>query len=250
MLCLQVCTVYSFIPQSAIEEYIKLWVALRWSSKCLSATPEETVSIYWRISVHSLADVYGMDPQPSTEFVQILNVNRNHWIVISTVNCPAPTVDVHDSFDLSLSSCLKKLVADLLQSPSEEITIRYCDVQWQSGGSDCSGVCNMHLQWNWPSYSYLYPITYAIPSFALCWKTVLRPCSLTNIEHGNPRPKQAVLKSFLSSALANYLMMEQQWCSVLRAQNGTMLHAYHHFKLMSICFVISVHRIVWIWFIN
>ena len=25
-----------------------------------------------------LADVYGMDPQPSTEFAQVLNVSRNH----------------------------------------------------------------------------------------------------------------------------------------------------------------------------
>ena len=84
-----------------------------------------------------LADVYGMDPQPNTEFVQILNVNRNHWIVISTVNCPQSTIDVYDSMQLSLSPHLKKLVADLLQSPNQEITIRYRDVQWQSGGSDC-----------------------------------------------------------------------------------------------------------------
>ena len=84
-----------------------------------------------------LADTYGMDPQPSAEFVQIVNVNRNHWILISTVNCPPSTVDVYDSMHLSLSMRLKKLVADLLQAPSKEITIRYRDVQWQSGGSDC-----------------------------------------------------------------------------------------------------------------
>ena len=84
-----------------------------------------------------LADSYAMDPQTSAEFLQILNVNRNHWILISTVNCPPSTVDVYDSMHLSLSPRLKKLVADLLQSPSKEITIRYCDVQWQSGGSDC-----------------------------------------------------------------------------------------------------------------
>ena len=64
-----------------------------------------------------LADSYAMDPQPSAEFVQILNVNRNHWILISTVNCPPSTVDVYDSMHLSLSPRLKKLVADLLRSP-------------------------------------------------------------------------------------------------------------------------------------
>ena len=83
-----------------------------------------------------LADVYWMDPQGSTEFVQIVNINRNHWVVISTVKCSPSTIDVFDSLHLSLSSHLKKLVANLLQSPSKEITIRYRDVQWQSGGSN------------------------------------------------------------------------------------------------------------------
>ena len=71
-----------------------------------------------------LADVYGMDPQANTEFVQILNVNRNHWIVISTVKSPPSNIDVYDSMHLPLSSRLKRLVADLLQSPNQEITIQ------------------------------------------------------------------------------------------------------------------------------
>ena len=76
-----------------------------------------------------LADIYGMNPQPNREFVQVLNVNRNHWIIISTINCPPSTVSVYDSFHLPLSSRLKKLAADLMQSPSKAITIQYCDVQ-------------------------------------------------------------------------------------------------------------------------
>ena len=53
------------------------------------------------LSTH-LADVHGMDPQASTEFVQILNWIY-HWILISTVNCPPSTIDIYDSLELSLS---------------------------------------------------------------------------------------------------------------------------------------------------
>ena len=70
-----------------------------------------------------------MDPQPNREFVQVLNVNRNHWIIISTINCPPSTVSVYDSFHLPLLSRVKKLAADLMQSPNKAITIQYCDVQ-------------------------------------------------------------------------------------------------------------------------
>lgn len=84
-----------------------------------------------------LANILAMDPQGNREFVQILNVQNNHWILISTVGCPPSTINVYDSMHLSLSPRLKKLVADLMQSPSEKIVIRYRDVQWQSGGSDC-----------------------------------------------------------------------------------------------------------------
>ena len=58
-------------------------------------------------------------------------------MIISTIGCPPSTIDVCDSMHLRLSSHTKKLVADLMQSQSEEITIRYQAVQWQSGGSDC-----------------------------------------------------------------------------------------------------------------
>ena len=84
-----------------------------------------------------LANVLAMDPQRNKEFIQILNVRNNHWIIISTFGCPPSTIDVYDSMHLRLSTHLKKLVADLMQSPSKEIVIRYRDVQWQSGGSDC-----------------------------------------------------------------------------------------------------------------
>ena len=51
-----------------------------------------------------------------------------------------------------LSSTVKKLIADLLQWKGNDITINYCDVQWQVGGDDCgifaitfaTAICNGH----------------------------------------------------------------------------------------------------------
>ena len=71
------------------------------------------------------------------EFVQVLNINNNHWIVISTIVCKQATVNVYDSLHGRLPSHAKCVIADLLRSQEAEITINYMDVQWQSNGYDC-----------------------------------------------------------------------------------------------------------------
>ena len=75
-------------------------------------------------------------PQPD-EFIQILNLNNNHWIVISTIGCPAATVNVYDSLHGTLPSRAQRVVADILQCQSTHMTVRYPDVQWQSNSHDC-----------------------------------------------------------------------------------------------------------------
>ena len=83
-----------------------------------------------------LAEKFALIPQPD-EFVQILNQNGNHWILVSSIGCASATVKVYDSLHGTLSSATKCLVADMLQSKSSEITIQYVDVQWQSNTYDC-----------------------------------------------------------------------------------------------------------------
>ena len=84
-----------------------------------------------------LAEKFALVPQPD-EFLQVLNVNENHWILISTIGCPLSTVNIYyDSLHGTLSSTTRRLVADLLQSPLPQITLRYQDVQWQGNLYDC-----------------------------------------------------------------------------------------------------------------
>ena len=80
-----------------------------------------------------LSEKFAFVPQPD-EFIQILNC---HWIVISTIGCPAATVNVYDSLHCTLPSRAQRVVADILQCQSTHITVRYPDVQWQSNSHDC-----------------------------------------------------------------------------------------------------------------
>ena len=80
-----------------------------------------------------LAEKFALIPQLG-EFIQVLNVANNHWIMISTVGCPPSTIDVYDSLHGTLSSRSTRLVADILHDKSQSFTIRYQDAQWQSNG--------------------------------------------------------------------------------------------------------------------
>ena len=83
-----------------------------------------------------LATQLSMEPQRG-EFVQIVNIGRNHWVTLSTVGCKPGHINVYDSLHMDLSSAVKELIADLMQWKGKDITINYCDVQWQVGGNDC-----------------------------------------------------------------------------------------------------------------
>jgi len=84
----------------------------------------------------TLASKLALEPQTS-EFVQILNLNNNHWITVSTVGCQPGHINVYDSLHMTLSEHIKKVLADLLRRQDRTITINHCNVQWQSGSSDC-----------------------------------------------------------------------------------------------------------------
>ena len=73
----------------------------------------------------------------SEPFIQILNVSGNHWITVSTVECPTGTIRVYDSLNLSLTTSLKRLVADLMMYSGSKITIEHIHIQYQMGSSDC-----------------------------------------------------------------------------------------------------------------
>ena len=83
-----------------------------------------------------LGDHLAMTP-PDSEFVQVIIVNGDHWIAVSTVGCQPSTIKVFDSLGGRLPKRSLKLVADLMQSQEKQLSIEFIDVQKQRGGSDC-----------------------------------------------------------------------------------------------------------------
>ena len=71
------------------------------------------------------------------EFVQVLNNQRGHWLLVSTIGCPHPTVHVYDSMLRSAGTHVKSQVASLLNTQQPTIELQFMDCQVQSGGSDC-----------------------------------------------------------------------------------------------------------------
>ena len=78
---------------------------------------------------------------PKEEFVQILNIAGNHWIMVSNVGCPKDTITVYDSLysDVHPSSRAKFLrqMAYMLMPTSKHVTLQWADMQKQVGGNDC-----------------------------------------------------------------------------------------------------------------
>ena len=66
------------------------------------------------------------------EFLQILCVNSNYWICVSTIDCPSSTIHVDDSMHGRLHTRTQKLVADLMQSKDRGIEVHNRNVQRQS----------------------------------------------------------------------------------------------------------------------
>ena len=72
--------------------------------------------------------------------VQVINVDRNHWLCLSTIDAPAWVIDVYDSMPSSSKSSmsLKSQAAAILKTSEKAFTLRYIDVQRQDGAADCA----------------------------------------------------------------------------------------------------------------
>ena len=74
----------------------------------------------------------------NSDFVQILNYGRNHWICVPTVGCQPGKINVFDSMhtgDIPLST--KEAIASLLCTTKKSISLVFPDVQQQPNSCDC-----------------------------------------------------------------------------------------------------------------
>ena len=74
-----------------------------------------------------------------TESIQILHVNGNHWITISTLDSVNSNCDVtiYDSLHFSLSQDTKMLLATLLKTNKKSLVVKFTNTHKQAGSDDC-----------------------------------------------------------------------------------------------------------------
>ena len=71
-------------------------------------------------------------------FVQMLHIGSNHWLMVTNIGCPSDTVKVFDSLATGGPTTeLKNEIARMLQTQSDFIKIEFMDVAHQENGSDC-----------------------------------------------------------------------------------------------------------------
>ena len=70
--------------------------------------------------------------------VQLLHVNNNHWVCLSTMDCPPDTICVYDSQNSTVvRPALQKQLATLVKPVSRSLTVNIMASQGQAGSSDC-----------------------------------------------------------------------------------------------------------------
>ena len=69
-------------------------------------------------------------------FVQIINIHRNQWIVVSNFGCSEGTLNIYDSMYPTLSLQTKKQICSFWKSPIDQITFQMVNVQRQPNASD------------------------------------------------------------------------------------------------------------------
>ena len=74
---------------------------------------------------------------PESQSLQILHVNRDHWIAVSTVSCTDnEDIIVFDS-KYSLSTGTKLVLSQLIHTDKPSFNVKIASVSKQSGSADC-----------------------------------------------------------------------------------------------------------------
>ena len=75
---------------------------------------------------------------PQKQFVQIINVNKNHWIALSTVGCQKASIKIFDcNGGKELPKPTLTLMSGLLQTQENQFSVEFVDIQLQEGSHDC-----------------------------------------------------------------------------------------------------------------
>lgn len=81
--------------------------------------------------------VGGVVGTPETQFVQVLNIDDNHWVTASNIFCGPNEVAVYDSLNGDISRKTQNKLSWLLRPQGPNFLVRRPNVQKQTNGSNC-----------------------------------------------------------------------------------------------------------------
>lgn len=79
----------------------------------------------------------GVVGTPQGPFVQVLNINENHWITTSNLFSGPNELCIYDSLNTSLNKITQQMLSWLLCPQAPQILLRKPAVQMQQSGSNC-----------------------------------------------------------------------------------------------------------------
>ncbi|XP_066541799.1 uncharacterized protein [Hoplias malabaricus] len=74
---------------------------------------------------------------PVKPFVQVLNINDNHWITASNIFCQPNEVCIYDSLNSGINNNTKQMLSWMIRPSAPDFIIRKPTVQIQQSGSNC-----------------------------------------------------------------------------------------------------------------
>ena len=70
-------------------------------------------------------------------FVQIMLVNRNHWITVSNLQCPGNTIYIYDSMFSTVDNRTKEKICSIWRPAASYVHYRMVNIQLQTNSYDC-----------------------------------------------------------------------------------------------------------------
>ena len=83
-----------------------------------------------------------------SEFIQIMNTGKHHWVTVSNITCNDEEIHVYDCASGCPTNCLLNQIASIVCTPKDITKLTYIDVQMQQACDDCGLHANIYmLKW-------------------------------------------------------------------------------------------------------
>ena len=128
---------------TGVRTWRHVWPECRLNDRIIGAAQklleQQSVNICgWQPTVYEQRSTKFKVLKEEEDFVQVLHVEKNHWITVSNIHCDVGHVNIYDSmFTNKLSLATKQQICSFWKSGSSVATFRIVNMQRQYNTKDC-----------------------------------------------------------------------------------------------------------------